>query len=124
MGPILDRMLILPTGGWDIADFEDLNDWAKSIKDALEPSKSLRKIVVDLKSLSARIEVIAEPAEFEDEISDGHDNDLPSKPATSAKVEPGTSSSVIHVSGGKKPKEEKEEKLVAQHPMVRPAFPC
>lgn len=121
MGPILDRMLAFPTGGWDIAGFEDLGDWAKSIKDTLEPSKSLRKIVVDLKSLSARIEVIAEPAEFEDEISDGHDDNPPPKPATSAKVEPGTSSSMIRVSGSKKPK---EEKLVAQDPMVRPVFPC
>jgi hypothetical protein len=121
MGSILDRMLAFPTGGWDIADFEDLNDWAKSIKEALEPSKSLRKIVVALKGLSARIEVIAEPAEFEDEVSDGHDYDSSSKPATSAKVEPGTSSSVIHVSRGKTPK---EEKLVAQDPKVRLLFPC
>lgn len=75
MDQILVRMHNFPTGGWDIDDFEDLSDWAASLRE-LEPTKSLRTIRMELKRLSARIEDVATPAENDDDFTE--DEDVPS----------------------------------------------
>ena len=60
-------MTRFPHGGWDIDELDDLGTWANSLK-VLEPSKTLRGIVVKLKDLSTRLEAISAPNEF-DEVS-------------------------------------------------------
>ena len=56
-------MTRFPHGGWDIDELDDLGTWANSLK-VLEPSKTLRGIVVKLKDLSTRLEAISAPDEF------------------------------------------------------------
>jgi hypothetical protein len=68
-----------PPGGWGIDDLEDVGDWTKELR-MLDGSRSLRKLIMDLKSFSARITGACEPLQFDDEGTPG-----PVKPEPSPK---------------------------------------
>jgi hypothetical protein len=53
-------MAHFPPGGWGLEDLVDVSDWARQLQD-LEGSRSARKIILDLKDLSARIARISIP---------------------------------------------------------------
>ena len=82
---IVDRMTNYPPGGWDLDDCKDVADWAKMIR-TLEPSKSSRQLLLDLKTLSAKITAISEPIEFDDEASE-HKEEASEKEAPPVKYE-------------------------------------
>ena len=82
---IMDHMTNHPPGGWDLDNCEDIANWAKTIC-TLEPSKSSRKLLLDLKTMSAKITAISEPIEFDDEARK-HEEDASKKEAPPVKYE-------------------------------------
>jgi hypothetical protein len=67
-------MAHFPPGGWGLEDLVDVSDWARQLQD-LEGSRSARKIILDLKDLSARIARISIPLEFDEEASNAGEDE-------------------------------------------------
>jgi hypothetical protein len=105
-------MKMFPAGGWDVEEFEDPGDWVKEIK-TLEPTKSLREIVISFKELSTVITKVTEPEEFEEEGESEVDD---ADPSASLPAKEERSAGTIHVSGGR------SKQFVAQNPKVRLVF--
>jgi hypothetical protein len=69
----MERMGKFPPGGWDFNGIDDFGDWANTLREALEPNKTVRTIILTLKSMSAELAKVSVPLEMDDYETDDED---------------------------------------------------